>query len=281
MKTRIFGGTGREVPVVGIGTWHIEQAGTSRGAAAVSLALDLGLTHIDTAEMYGDGAAEEIVGRAIEGRRDQVFLVSKVLPHHATRAGVMRACEASLRRLRTDHLDCYLLHWPGSVPLEETLDAFEGLRRTGKVLSWGVSNFDVADLERASAIVDPRLIACNQVLYHPLERAIEHAVLPWCQGHGIAVVAYSPFGSGVFPSTGSPGWRALEGVAARRNATPRQVALAFLLRHSGTFAIPKAVTPEHLAENARAGDLVLDDEDVAAVAAAFPLGPRPSDLPVI
>ena len=184
--TRPFGTTGRQVACVGQGTWKMDESAGEGVIPALRHGLDLGLTHIDTAEMYGSGASERMIGKAIEGRRDEVFLVSKVLPGNASRHGTLAACESSLKRLRTDRLDCYLLHWPGSFPLEETIAAFETLVRQGKILSWGVSNFDVEDLEQVAAIAGAGHPACNQVLYHLLERAIEHAVLPWCRRHGSA-----------------------------------------------------------------------------------------------
>jgi diketogulonate reductase-like aldo/keto reductase len=275
---RRFGPTGREVPVIGQGTWSIDRGLRATAVAALRRGLDLGLTHIDTAEMYG--GAEEIVGGAIAGRRDEVFLVSKVLPENATRQGTVLACRHSLARLRTDRLDCYLLHWPGRHPLEDTVEAFEQLRRNGMILSWGVSNFDVGDLEDLWEIA-PGGPVCNQVLYHLRERAIEHAVWPWCEQHGLAVVGYSPFGHGDFPGPTSPGGRVLQVVAAAHGATPRQVALRFLLRRPSVFTIPKASTPEHVAENAGAGSLQLSDAELARIDAAFPLGPRPRTLPVL
>ncbi len=235
------------------------------------------MSHIDTAEMYGD--AELIVAEAIKGRRDDVFLVSKVLPSNASRAGVISACERSLKRLATDRLDCYLLHWRGRVPLEDTIAAFETLVRAGKILAWGVSNFDEDDLEECLAIAGPNRIACNQVLYHLEERAIEHAVLPWCRAHEVALVGYSPFGSGSFPDESSPGGQVLAQVASGHGATPRQIALAWLTRHS--FAIPKASSAEHAAENAAAGEIVLTDEETRLIDAAFPLGQKPAGLPMI
>jgi diketogulonate reductase-like aldo/keto reductase len=231
--------------------------------------------------MYGDGAAEEIVGEAIAGRRDEVFLVSKVLPHNASRAGTLQACARSLARLKTDRLDCYLLHWRGDHPLAETFQAFERLRREGKIRSWGVSNFDGPDLEEALGIAGEGVIACNQLLCHLRERAIEHAVLPWCEGHGVAVTAYSPFGHGDFPGPHTEGGRILAGIAAQRRATPRQVALAFLTRGRSVFAIPKASNPEHARENAGAGDLRLGDAEVALIDQAFPLGAPPRVLPTL
>ena len=280
MRRAPFGSTGVAVPVIGQGTWNMERDGRAAAAAALRAGLDLGMTHIDTAEMYGAGRVEELVGEAIAGRRDQVFLVSKVLPENASRAGVRRACEASLRRLRTDRLDCYLLHWPGRHPLPDTIAAFEELRREGKIRSWGVSNFDVDELERAAAIAGAERIACNQVLYHLEERTIEHAVIPWCVARGIAVVGYSPFGSGRFPGARSRGGRVLAEIAAAHGATPRQVALAFLVRARGVFTIPKAGRATHAAENARAGELVLSADDVERLDAAFPRGRR-RGLPIL
>jgi diketogulonate reductase-like aldo/keto reductase len=274
MEQRSFGGTGRPVAVVGQGTWYIERSARAAAVAALRRGLDLGMTHIDTAEMYGSGAAEELVGEAIAGRRDNVFLVSKVLPHNASRQGTVAACERSLGRLRTERLDCYLLHWRGRHPLEETIAGFEMLQGAGKILTWGVSNFDVADLEEARAI--GRSFACNQVLYHLKERAIEHAVISWCEQHGVAVIAYSPFGHGDFPAS-----RVLQEIAAAHRATPRQVALRFLVRRPSVFTIPKASSPEHAADNAAAGDLQLSPAEIARIDAAFPLGPPPRELPMI
>lgn len=281
MERRQFGSTGREVPVIGQGTWEMDNKSRDSAVAALSRGIDVGATHVDTAEMYGNGAAEEVVSEAIAGRRDEVFLVSKVLPQHASRRGTIDACEGSLRRLGTDHLDCYLLHWRGRHPLEETFAAFEQLRSEGKILSWGVSNFDVPDLAEALDVAGEGRIACNQVLYHLTERAIEHAVLPWCEEHGLAVVAYSPFGHGRFPGPRTAGGRVLAQIAERHDATPRQVALRFLVRRPPLFAIPKASTPEHAAENAATGDLELTAEDLAQIDEAFPVGAVPSTLPTL
>src|SRR6201996_4343712 len=198
MKLRPFGSGGVQVPVIGQGTWYIDRGDRRRAAAALRRGLDLGMTHIDTAEMYGD--AELVVADAIAGRRDEVFLVSKVLPSNASRRGTITACERSLKRLKTDRLDCYLLHWRGSYPLSETVAAFEELVRAGKIRSWGVSNFDADDLDELLKAAGEGRIACNQVLYHLKERAIEYAVIPWCERHKVAVVAYSPFGHDDFPS---------------------------------------------------------------------------------
>jgi diketogulonate reductase-like aldo/keto reductase len=277
MRCRPFGSTSRDVAVIGQGTWRLDEGDRAAAVAALRLGLDAGMTHIDTAELYGE--AEPIVGEAIAGRRDEVFLVSKVLPRNASRAGVAAACERSLARLRTDRLDVYLLHLRGGYPLRETIAGFEDLVRAGKILAWGVSNFDVEDLEEAVSIAGPGRIACNQVLYHLGERAIEHAVAPWCERHGVAVVGYSPFGHGAFPGPETPGGRVLVKIAAARRATPRQVALAALARRA--FLVPKASTPRHAAENAAAGDLELDEDALALIDAAFPRGPRPRSLPMI
>jgi len=279
MEQRQFGSTEQEVAVIGQGTWQIE--GRDRGGAVSALrrGLDLGMTHIDTAEMYG--TAEEVVAEAIIGRRDEVFLVSKVLPQNASRRGTIAACEKSLARLKTDRLDSYLLHWRGQYPLEETIAAFEQLQREGKICSWGVSNFDVPDLEATWKIAGEGRLVCNQVLYHLSERAIEHAVLPWCEKHGVAVVAYSPFGHGRFPAPRTTGGRVLQKIATAHNATARQVALRFLVRRPLLFAIPKASSPEHSAENAGAGELHLTEAELAQIEEAFPLGPRPHELPML
>src|ERR1700758_5361900 len=257
MEQRYFGPTQRQVAVIGQGTWYEEDEDPASAIAALRLGLDRGMKHIDTAELYGSGAAEELVGEAIAGRRDSIFLVSKVLPQNASRSGMRRACERSLARLRTDRLDCYLLHWRGPHPLLETIETFEELRREGKILSWGVSNFDVADLEEVVGLAGEGKIACNQVLYHLLDRSIEHRVLPWCEEHGIAVTGYSPFGHNRFPDPQSPGGRVLAEIARAHGGTPRQVALAFLVRCPPLFTIPKASSPEHAQENAGAGDLLL------------------------
>ena len=260
MLTRPFGPLAVPVPVIGLGTWNMERDEPAAAVGAIRRALELGLVHVDTAEMYGNGKVETLVGEAIAGRRDGVFLVSKVLPRNASYDGTLRACEASLRRLDTDRFDLYLLHWHGEHPLAETVRAFEALRAQGKIRAWGVSNFDDADLAELGATP-----ACNQVLYHLGDRTIEHRVIPWCAQHGVAVVAYSPLGGrGGFPRS-----RPLEQIAQRLGATPRQVALAFLTRRA--FAIPKSSTVAHVDELAKLVEL-----DVAATAAletAFPVAP--------
>jgi diketogulonate reductase-like aldo/keto reductase len=281
MERRRFGPTRSDVPVIGQGTWLVERADRARVVDALRRGFDLGMTHVDTAEMYGAGIAEELVARAIAGRRDDVYVVSKVLPQNASREGTRIACERSLARLGTDRLDCYLLHWRGTHPLAETIAAFESLREAGKIRSWGVSNFDVSDLDEAWKIAGAGRIACNQVLYHLSERGIEHAVAPWCAAHDVALVAYSPFGHDGFPGPRSRGGRMLAEIAHAHGATPRQVALRFLAREPFAFAIPKASTSAHVEENAGAGDLVLDEADLARIDAAFPRGPRPAELPTL
>jgi len=279
MKHKRFGASGVQVPVIGQGTWYIDEGDRKAAIAALRKGIDLGTTHIDTAEMYGD--AELVVADAIAGQRDEVFLVSKVLPSNASRHGTVEACERSLRRLRTDRLDCYLLHWRGSYPLDATVAAMEELKQAGKILSWGVSNFDAGDLDELLAVAGPGKIACNQVLYHLKERAIEHAVLPWCEANDVAVVAYSPFGHDDFPSPASSGGRVLQEVADANSATPRQVALAFLTRHPSMFAIPKAASLRNAVDNAEAGSLVLPSDDLARLDEAFPRGAKPRSLPMI
>jgi diketogulonate reductase-like aldo/keto reductase len=282
LDIRAFGSSGRRVAAIGQGTWYIENGSGSLAIAALRRGFDLGMTHVDTAEMYGSGKAEEIVGEAISGRRDELFLVSKVLPSHASRSGVIAACEKSLARLRTDRLDCCLLHWRGRVPLQETIAGFEQLRRDGKILSWGVSNFDVSDLEEVREIAGERLPACNQVLYHLEQRTIEHTVIPWCEKHEVAVVAYSPFGhrSG-FPTPASLRGRVLQEIADAHGVSARAVALAFLVAKPAVFAIPKASDPEHTAENAKAGDLHLSATEMARIQETFPLSPHARALPTL
>jgi diketogulonate reductase-like aldo/keto reductase len=271
MKTRSFGWTGMEVPVIGQGTWNMEGDDPAQAEAALQAGLDAGMTHLDTAELYGRGRVETLVAQAIAGRRHRVFLVSKVLPEHATRSGTLRACEASLARLETDHLDSYLLHWPGPHPLEETVASFEQLVQAGKIRSWGLSNFDVDDLEEVLRIAGPRRIACNQVLYNLRARDIEARVLPWCVEHEVAVVGYSPFGSGDFPAPSSRGGKVLGEIARAHGATPHQVALAFLIRDPHVFAIPKSAHADRARENAVATELGLTAEQIAALEKAFPL----------
>jgi diketogulonate reductase-like aldo/keto reductase len=279
MKTRPFGSKGPEVSVIGQGTWYIDRGHRSSAVSALRRGIELGMTHIDTAEMYGD--AELVVAEAIAGKRDEVFLVSKVLPSNASRRGTITACERSLKRLKTDRLDCYLLHWRGSYPLAETIAAFEELVAAGKIKSWGVSNFDTDDLDEMLAVAGKGRIACNQVLYHLRERAIEHSVIPWCEKHGVGVVAYSPFGHNDFPPPRDSAGAVLQTVAKAHGASPRQVALSFLTREDSVFAIPKASSAEHAADNAAAGELALGDGEIAALDKAFPRGPKPRGLPML
>jgi diketogulonate reductase-like aldo/keto reductase len=274
--SRFIGGV--KVPALGQGTWNIERD-RATAVAALRRGIDLGLTHLDTAEMYGEGAAERITGEAIRGRRDDVFLVSKVLPSHADAEGVRRACERSLKNLGTDCLDVYLLHWRGSVPLEETFRAFTRLVEQGKIRAFGVSNFDVDDLEEAFRNGGEKMV-CNQVLYHLQERTIEACVLPWCAENEVAVVAYSPFGQHHFPGPASAGGKVLVEIGARYGKTARQVALGFLTRSPHVFAIPKSGNVRHVEENADALGFELVPEDLAKIDAAFPLRAK-SHLPML
>lgn len=284
MTRRRFGPLPDEVPTIGQGTWMLGEK-TDRAAeiAALRAGIARGLTHIDTAEMYGSGLAETLVGEAIADiPRDELFIVSKVLPHHAGFEATLRACEQSLERLRIDHLDVYLLHWRGRVPLAETLAAFEQLIKEGKIRALGVSNFDIPDLEEARALLTSAPIACNQVLYNLNERHIDAGLVDHCHQHQIAVVGYSPFGHGrgAFPSLKSRAGRVLADIAERHHATPRQVALAFLARAAPLFTIPKASTTAHAEENAGALDVVLTANDIRELDAAFPTHTR-DELPAI
>jgi diketogulonate reductase-like aldo/keto reductase len=279
LQTRKFGGKGPDVSVIGQGTWYIDRGDRKSAVAALRRGIELGMTHIDTAEMYGD--AEPVVAEAIAGKRDEVFLVSKVLPSNASRRGTITACERSLKRLQTDRLDCYLLHWRGSYPLDETVAAFAELVAAGKIRSWGVSNFDTDDLHELLAVAGRGKVACNQVLYHLQERAIEHAVIPWCEQHGVAVVAYSPFGHNDFPSPRGKAGEVLQTIADAHHASPRQVALSFLTRNPAVFAIPKAASTKHAADNAAAGKLALSEAEIAALDKTFPRGPKPRGLPML
>jgi diketogulonate reductase-like aldo/keto reductase len=266
MESRPFGDPGRLVSVLGQGTWMMEQDDRASAVAALRRGIELGMTHIDTAEMYGSGKVEEIVGEAIQGLRDRVFLVSKVLPSNASYQGTIQACERSLKRLKTDAMDCYLLHWPGSHALEETIRAFESLLEGGKIRSYGVSNFDVRGMEEAVRL--SKRVACNQVLYHLDERTIEHALVPWCGSRKIPVVAYSPIGAQGFRSS-----KALDEIAAARKATPRQIALAFLIRNPNVLAVPKSSVVRHVEENAAAAEIALTEDEVRRIDAAHPRGP--------
>jgi diketogulonate reductase-like aldo/keto reductase len=259
--------SGALIPVLGLGTWKMgeREREREREIAALQLGIDLGMTLIDTAEMYGDGAAEEIVGRAIEGQRGKVFLVSKVYPHNATRQGAIAACKRSLERLGTDYLDLYLLHWRGSVPLAQTVAAFEALRDDGLIRAWGVSNFDRSDMDELFAIPDGARCAANQVLYHLSSRGIEWDLLPFCRSHRIAVMAYSPIGQGKLLKQ-----RPLQALARRLGITPAQLALAWVLRQPGVVAIPKAASAEHVRENRAAAEIELDAGVLAELDRSFP-----------
>jgi len=258
---------GERVPALGQGTWHMgeNRRRADEEAAAVRLGIELGMTLIDTAEMYGNGGAEEMVARAAEGVRDDLFIVSKVYPHNASRAGVIAACERSLERLRTDRIDLYLLHWRGSIPLTETIAGFERLLREGKIRHYGVSNFDRADMAEWATLKGGETVAADQVLYNLSRRGPEWDLLPWCRERGIAVMAYTPLGQGSLLHD-----RTLAEIAHRRNATPAQVALAWLLRQEGVIVIPKAARLEHVRDNRGALDVALTEEDLAALDRAFP-----------
>ncbi|WP_029009408.1 aldo/keto reductase [Azospirillum halopraeferens] len=268
---------GAAVPVLGQGTWYMGEDRRRRAAevAALRLGLDLGLTLIDTAEMYADGGAEEVVGEAIAGRRDGVFLVSKVLPHNASRRGTVAACERSLRRLGTDRIDLYLLHWRGGTPFAETVEAFEALMRDGKIGSWGVSNLDPADMEELADTPGGDGVQTNQVLYNLTRRGIEYDLLPLCRQRGVPVMAYSPVEQGRLLHH-----PALRRVADRLGATPARVALAWVLR-GGVIAIPKASAPEHVRDNRAALDVRLDDAALAELDRAFPPPTRPRPLEML
>jgi diketogulonate reductase-like aldo/keto reductase len=264
--------SGRQIPVLGQGTWRMGEDDAKRRAevAALRLGLDLGMALIDTAEMYGEGGAEDVIGEAIAGRRTEVFLVSKVYPHNATRRGAVEACGRSLQRLKTDYLDLYLLHWRGSVPLAETLEAFQALKRAGKIRDYGVSNFDQDDMGEARALPGGDQIATDQVLYNLRHRNIEWGLLPWCRRRGIPVMAYSPIDHSAGKQRGMLDQPQLKSVASRHGATPAQVALAWLLRQGGVVVIPKASHAAHVRENRAALDLTLTDEDLTELDRAFP-----------
>jgi diketogulonate reductase-like aldo/keto reductase len=259
--------SGEEVPVLGQGTSGMGEHPENRQNEidALRFGLDIGMRVIDTAEMYGDGAAEELVGKAILGRRKDAFLVTKVLPQHATRQGTIAACEQSLRRLGADHIDLYLLHWRGQVPLAETLATFDELARTGKIRYWGVSNFDVADMEEVAVLPGGTAVATDQVLYNLMRRGIEFDLLPWCRQRNIPIMAYSPLEQSRL--LGDP---ELRRIAANYSATPAQIALAWVLRNDGVIAVPKAGTPGHVKQNRIALDIPLSRDDLAALDRAFP-----------
>lgn len=269
---------GRSVPVLGQGTWRMgdERSRAADEVRSLQAGLDLGMTLIDTAEMYGNGASEAIVGQAVRGRRDKAFIVSKVLPSNASRDGTEAACERSLKHLGIDHIDLYLLHWRGGYPLTETVAAFEALKRAGKIGAWGVSNFDVDDMEELLAVPDGRHVAANQVLYNLSRRGIEYDLLPWCQKRGVAVMAYSPLDEGRLLRNAD-----LVHIAKAHQATPAQIALAFLKTQPGVISIPKTASPARAGENRDAMDIHLTGENLVALDAAFPPPKRKRSLEMI
>jgi diketogulonate reductase-like aldo/keto reductase len=267
-----------KVPRVGQGTWQIE-GDRKKAVRALKRGFELGLTHVDTAEMYGSGKAEQIVAEAIAGMRDEVFIVSKVLPNHASYQGTKKACEASLKRIGIDRLDVYLLHWREDEPLEETIRAFEELKKEGKIAAWGVSNFDVRDLEEAEEIAGRGKIACNQVLYNLWTRTIEHRVLPWCEEHGVAVVAYSPFAQRDRLKHDARQGAALAEIAEAHGVSESAVALRFLIDR-GTWVIPKATRIEHVEQNAEALSFELTEPELDRLGRAFPKG-RSGPVPML
>jgi diketogulonate reductase-like aldo/keto reductase len=270
--------TGEAIPALGQGTWQMAED-TSRRAQEINslrLGLELGMTLIDTAEMYGEGAAEELVAEAIAGRRDEAFLVSKVYPHHASCAGVVQACERSLKRLQTDWLDLYLLHWRGSVPLEDTVAGFEELRRSGKIRHWGVSNFDTSDMEELARVANGANCATNQVLYNVTRRGPEFDLIPWMAGRRMPLMAYSPIEQGRLPQSG-----ALKAIGEKHRASAFQIALAWLLQQQGVIAIPKAGRTDHVRDNQRALEITLTPEELKAIDPQFPPPRRKRPLEMI
>lgn len=266
---------GRSVPVLGQGTWRMgdERSRAAEEVRSLQAGLDLGMTLIDTAEMYGNGASEAIVGQAVKGRRGDAFIVSKVLPSNASRAGTEAACERSLKHLGIDHIDLYLLHWRGGYPLTETVAAFEALKKAGKIGAWGVSNFDVDDMEELLAVPGGRHVAANQVLYNLSRRGIEYDLLPWCQKRGVAVMAYAPLdGSGLLRNPD------LVHIAKAHQSTPAQIALAFLKTRPGVISIPKTGSVQRTRENRAAMDIQLTAENLAALDTAFPPPKRKRSL---
>jgi diketogulonate reductase-like aldo/keto reductase len=267
MRHKVRLPSGETVPALGQGTWQMAERSSRRAQEieALRLGVELGMTLIDTAEMYGEGAAEELVAEALAGERDRLFLVSKVYPHNASRRGVVQACERSLKRLKTDRLDLYLLHWRGSLPLEETVAAFEELRRAGKIRHWGVSNFDLDDMEELLEVPDGGNCATNQVLYNVTRRGPEFSLIPWMAERGMPLMAYSPIEQGRLPQSG-----ALQEIGRKHGASPFQIALAWLLQKPGVICIPKASTADHVRDNHRALEIELSPEDLRAIDAAFP-----------
>jgi diketogulonate reductase-like aldo/keto reductase len=267
---------GERVPALGQGTWELEKTPPAEAIKALQLGLDLGMSLIDTAEMYGEGKAEEIVGEAIRGRRERVFLVSKAYPWHGTKQGLADACARSLKRLKTDRLDLYLLHWRGDVPLAETVEGMEALRRQGAIRHWGVSNFDAADMEELTGLMGGGQAQTNQVLYNILKRGIEFDLLPWCRGRGIPIMAYSPFDQGPLLRK-----KALAEIARRHGVTPATLALAWILRHPDMIVIPKAAKLDHVRQNHAALEVKLTQQDLAELDGAFPPPDAPKALEMI
>ncbi|MDP3701682.1 MAG: aldo/keto reductase [Hylemonella sp.] len=269
--------SGELVPALGQGTWYMGEDRSERKAevAALQLGLDLGLTLIDTAEMYAEGGAEQVVGEALAGRREQAFLVSKVYPHNASRQGAIKACERSLQRLKTDHIDLYLLHWRGSYPLAETVEAFEALQRAGKIRHWGVSNLDLADMQELRDVPGGEACAANQLLYNLARRGIEWDLLPWLRQQGVATMAYSPI-----EQARLLGHKGLQDFARRHGMTPAQAALAWLLAQEGVIAIPKSASLVRVRENAAAREITLDAAQLAELDRLFapPTGPSALDM---
>ena len=279
MKIKPFGPLGVPLPVLGQGTFMMEK-NREESIKTLRTGIELGATHIDTAEMYGSGQVEKLVGDAIQTVRSKVFLVSKVLPSNASYEGTIEACEQSLKRLGTDHLECYLLHWRGSEPLEETFRAFDQLLQDGKIRTYGVSNFSLEDMKEAVSLVGKERILCNQVLYHIGERAIEHELLPWCTENRIALVAYSPLGQGNFPAPHTTGGKVLAEIGNAHQASPEQVAIAFLLQSENVFVIPKTSRESHLRSNIGATEIELTQNEIENLARTFPRGPSRS-LPTL
>lgn len=275
--------SGRPIPVLGQGTWNMgeDPAREQAEIAAIQLGIDLGMTLIDTAEMYGEGGSESMIGKAIAGRRDEVFLVSKVYPHNANFEGAQAACERSLKRLKVEQLDLYLLHWPGCFAMDETVDAFEALKKAGKIAEYGISNFDLEGFQDAVSLAPPKAMATDQVLYNLNRRGIEFDLLPWCREQGIPLMAYSPLDSDRPAQRQMLDVPALKAIAAAHGATPAQIALAWVLHQDGVVAIPKAVKPEHVRANRAALDIKLSAQDLHALDAAFPSPRRPRTLDML
>lgn len=285
MKTRPFGSLNQEVPIIGQGTWNMptrKEKDWPDAIAALKAGIKAGMTHIDTAEMYGSGESEELIKEAISDfRRDDLFIISKVLPTNASYKGTIRSCEASLSRMKLDHLDCYLLHWRGNYPLEETMAGMEQLIKEGKIRSLGVSNFDVDDLKEAAAHLSKEKIVCNQVLYHLNERGIDRRLIPYCQEKSIAVVGYTPFGRRKIEQLPTAQQEVLQRLGKKYGATPRQIILAFLVRLPGLFTIPKASKHQHTMENAKAGDIELEKDDLSVLNEAFPVPAKDAPLALL